>query len=196
MSDYRPIGRIVRLQIQTSSLKIGGERRYYTPEPIRQVEALAIAEGSIAALVDGEETVDVHSAVHPQSRNRGNGNMLSVLFTGHYKEMRERFGEHIVEGVAGENILVEYDDRLYLDDVQAGLAIEGPDGRRITFDTVSVAHPCVEFSRFSCGDPYVPIRQVSEALMFLDRGTRGYYAVVSSELPSRIEVGDLLLAKA
>ncbi|CAN5640352.1 hypothetical protein BH24CHL1_BH24CHL1_17130 [soil metagenome] len=196
MAHLQPIGRITQLQIQTSSLKVEGEpRRYYTPEPIRGVEALTISEGRITGLVDGRETVDVHSAAHPESRNRGNGNMLSVVFTGHYEILRERYGEHMLQGIAGENILVEYDRRLELSDVENGLVIKGQDGRRIAFDTVSVAHPCVEFSRFALDDLNAPAKQVSETLKFLDNGTRGFYAVVTSSLPARIEAGDTLLAR-
>ena len=145
--------------------------------------------------VDERETVDVHSAVHPDSRNRGNGNMLSVVFTGHYAILRDRYGEHMREGIAGENMLVEYDDRLELADVERGLAIEGADGRRIELDTVSVAHPCVEFSRFALDDRNAPSTLVSNTLKFLDAGTRGFYAVVTSPLPARIELGDVLLAR-
>ena len=197
MSDYRTIGRIIQLQIQTSSLKIDGEpRRYYTPEPIRRVEALDVLEGRIAGCVDGRDTVDVHCVAHPESRNRGNGNMLSVVFTGHYEILRQRYGEHMLPGIAGENMLVEYGQRLEPSDVERGLVIEGQDGRRIEFDTVSVAHPCVEFSRFALDDLNTPPKQVSETLKFLDGGTRGFYAVVTSPLPAWIEVGDMLLARA
>lgn len=197
MSNYWPIGRILRLQIQTSSLKVDGDpRRYYTPEPIRTVEALDVSEGRIVGMVDGRETVDVHSVAHPASRNRGNGNMLSVVFTGHYDILRERYGQHMLPGIAGENILVEYDRKLELSDVQRGLAIERQDGNRVVFDTVSVAHPCVEFSRFALDNLDAPPKQVSETLKFLDGGTRGFYAVVTSPLPARIEIGDTLLARA
>lgn len=197
MSEYRPIGRVIRLQIQTSSLKVDAEpRRYYTPEPIRTVEALDVSEGKIVGLVDGRETVDVHSAAHPESRNRGNGNMLSVVFTGHYEILRERYGEHMLPGIAGENVLVEYNRRLELPEVEHGLMIEGWDGRRIEFNTVSVAHPCVEFSRFALGSLDASPKQVSETLKFLDGGTRGFYAVVTSPLPARIEMGDTLLIRA
>lgn len=174
MSDFRPIGRIIHLQIQTSSLKVDGEpRRLYTPDPIRGVEALDVSEGSIVGLVDGCETIDVHSAAHQESRNRGNGNMLSVVFTGHYEILRERYGQHMCHGIAGESILVEYDNRLELSDVERGLAIEGGDGRRIEFGTVSVAHPCVEFSRFALDDLNAPAKQVSETLKFLDADNGG-----------------------
>lgn len=196
MTEYRPIGRITRLQIQTSSLKVDGDpRRYYTPDPIRQVDVLDVTDGTITGPVDGRAVVDVHSATHPDSRNRGNGNMLSVVFTGHYGLVRKRFGSHVADGMAGDNILVEYDQRLKLSDVERGLAIERPDGERIELGIISVAHPCVEFSRFCLDNLDAHPKQISETLKFLDGGTRGFYGVVTSPLPARIELGDLLLAK-
>lgn len=196
MAAYRTIGRIIRLQIQTSSLKVDGEpRRFYTPEPIRSVERLDVSDGRITGVVDGREILDIHSAAHADSRNRGNGNMLSVVFTGHYEMLRERFGPHLVNGIAGENILVECAGRQLLSDVERGLAIENHDGGRIEFDPVMVAHPCVEFSRFALDDLNAPAKSVSETLKFLDNGTRAYYGVVSSSLPARIEVGDLLVVR-
>jgi hypothetical protein len=194
--DYRSIGRIIRLQIQTSSLKVYAEpRRYYTPEPIRHVDALDVDEGRIAAVIDGREVVDVHSAVHPASRNRGNGNMLSVVFTGHYAIMRQKFGEHLADGVAGENMLVDYDARLNLSDLENGLVIQNARGDRLELGMVSVAHPCVEFSRFSLDNLDASPQEVSQTLRFLEGGTRGFYGVVTSPLPARIEVGDRLLAR-
>jgi hypothetical protein len=197
MTAYRELGRIAHLQIQQSSLKIDDEpRRYYSPDPIRQVETLHVADGSITGIVDGKEMLDVHCASHPQSRNRGNGNMLSVGFSGHYRIMQKEFGDHLVPGIAGENILVAFESRLNLEDVDKGLAIETADGSRIELGTVSVAHPCVEFSRFALDDLDASPQAVSRTLKFLDGGTRGFYGVVTSNLPATINVGDLLLVRS
>lgn len=196
MNEVLLLGNIVRLQIQISSLKIDGEPgRYFTTEPIRRATALEIDEGTITANVDGRRTLDVHSARHPDSRNRGNGNMLSVLFTGHYSLLRERFGSHVVDGVAGENILVECPERVTLENIERGLMIERKTGERIHLDTVAVAHPCTEFSRYCLDDLNADPGEVSRTLKFLDNGTRGYYGIVTSRLPARIEIGDRLLAR-
>ena len=197
MSQYRSLGRIIGLQIQTSSLKVDGEpHRYYTPDPIRKVERLYVADGVVSGKLDGQEVLDVHCAMHPESRNRDNGNMLSVVFAGHYEQMQQEFGNHLVPGIAGENILVDHAGRLTLDDVQAGLAIKGADGCLVEFGTVSVAHPCAEFSRFSLDNLDASPQDVSKTLRFLDGGTRGFYCVVTSELPATIQVGDELLVKS
>lgn len=197
MTGYRSLGPIVHLQVQTSSLKVDGEpRRYYTPEPIRKVERLYINEGVISGLLDGYELLDVHCALYPESRNRGNGNMLSVGFTGHYEIMRQEFGSHLAPGIAGENILVEHPGRLTFEDVQSGLAIRTADGDILEFGEVSVAHPCVEFSRFSLDDLNADPKAVSKTLRFLDGGTRGFYGVATSSLPAMIRPGDELLVRS
>lgn len=196
MENYRSLGRIIALQIQTASLKVDAvPRARYSPDPIRQVDRLYVADGVIAGSVDGLEVLDVHCAVHPASRNRGNGDMLSVVFTGHYDLMRAEFGDHLVPGIAGENILVEHGGRLTLADLEHGVAIQREDGSVICFDTVAVAHPCVEFSRFSLDDLEADPREVSQTLRFLDGGTRGFYVTVSSDLPATIQVGDEFLVR-
>jgi MOSC domain-containing protein YiiM len=160
------------------------------------VERLHVADGVVSGRLNGREVLDVHCAAHPESRNRGNGNMLSVVFTGHYELMQQEFGQHLVPGIAGENILVECAGRLTLDDVQGGLAVRGDDGGLLEFGSVSVAHPCVEFSRFSLDDLEASPKDVSRTLRFLDAGTRGFYCVVTSELPAAIHIGDELLVRS
>jgi hypothetical protein len=196
MADYRSLGTIIHVQVQTSSLKVDGEpRRYYSPDPIRKVERLYINEGVISGLLDGLELLDVHCALYPESRNRGNGNMLSVGFTGHYEIMQQEFGPHLAPGIAGENIMVEHPGRLTLEDVQGGLAICTREGEILELGTVSVAHPCVEFSRFSLDNLDASPQDVSQTLKFLDGGTRGFYGVATSSLPATIYPGDELLVR-
>ena len=196
MAEYRELGRIVRLQVQESSLKAGAPRRqHYDPTPIRCGDLLEVSHNSVHA-VDGEHRwLDVHCAAHPESRNRGNGDMLSIGFTGHYASMRDRFGEHLIDGIAGENILVEFDDVLQLTDIEGRLSIRGDDGRTLEFARVEVAHPCVEFSRFCLADQDAPGLAVKETLQFLDGGRRGFYCFIDDDLPQQIRVGDRLLAR-
>lgn len=195
MEHRTEIGRIVRLQVQLSSLKMGPPKgRYYDPGPLREVGGLDINHAGIVAIVDGECAVDVHNATHPATKNRSGINAISVGFTSHYALMRAQFDDHLVNGIAGENILVETDSVVALADVAGGLLIEGDDGRRIELVDISVAHPCVEFSRFALGDPGAPPPAVSQALRFLDNGIRGYYAAVASLQPLHVEPGDRLFA--
>ena len=195
MTQLFLLGRIVNLQVQESSLKVGaGRRQHYDPSPLRAGQALQVEHGTVHA-IDGEcRWLDVHCAAHPESRNRGNGDTLSIGFTGHYDAMRQRFGAHLTNAIAGENILVEHDGILQLADVEGGLCIVGADGRTLDFTRVEVAHPCVEFSRFCLADDEAPGRAIKETLQLLDDGLRGFYCFIENGLPFEIRVGDQLFA--
>jgi hypothetical protein len=190
------IGHVVRLQVQRGSLKAGaGRLQYYDPMPILAVDAFEVTvEGVTWDGPDGEH-LDVHHARHRSTKNRSLANSLSFGFTSHYDRMRERFGPHLTDGIAGENILIRTDKTFGLRDVDGGLIIEGVGGHAVPLESISVAHPCVEFSRFALRDPAAPPLLVSEALRFLDDGVRGYYAVVQTSVPVRVRVGDRVLLK-
>ena len=176
-----PIGVVVRLQVQRASLKAGqAPRRRYDPAPLQPVPALLVTEAGVTGRDERGETVaDVHHRDHPASKNRAGGNGVSVCFTSHYDAMRARFGPHLADGLAGENILVAADRRYDAAELAPGLVIETSSGERVRLEQVNVAAPCVEFARFALRfpDDLRPDRRVTEALAFLDGGTRGYYAV-------------------
>ena len=67
-----PLGRIVRLQIQRSRLKLGEKpNRVYDPAPILAVDELILTrDGALARLPDGGTLVDVHHAAHPETQVR------------------------------------------------------------------------------------------------------------------------------
>ena len=105
------IGQIIRLQIQVDSLK-SGERPYqiYSPANIRPVTTLRLTPQGVAGVqADGTTLLDAHHESHHARKNRGD-NGVSVNFTSHYGRIQERFGERLVMGCAGENILVETAD--------------------------------------------------------------------------------------
>src|SRR6185436_12587044 len=122
--SLRPLGRIVNLQIQRSSLKLGEKpNRWFDPAPLLPVDELALTpNGAIARLPDGGTLLDIHHANHPATRNNGT-NDISVGFTSHYAAMRQRFGPHLPDGIAGENILVESIGVIAPSDLGADLAI-------------------------------------------------------------------------
>jgi hypothetical protein len=70
--SLRPLGRIVRLQIQLESLKVGEEpSRAYDPLPLQSVESLVLTpHGALLRQPDGSEMLDVHHRGHPRTRNR------------------------------------------------------------------------------------------------------------------------------
>lgn len=195
MNQLIPLGRVINVQVQKSSLKIGdGRRKHFDPAPLRAGQALRVEHDTVHAVAGEHSWLDVHCAAHPESRNRGNGDMLSIGFTGHYEVMRERFGAHLCNAVAGENILVEHDGVLQLADLERGLRLVGADGRTLDFHRIEVAHPCVEFSRWCLADDEAPGLAVKETLQFLDGGLRGFYCFIDDGLPQEIRVGDQLFA--
>ena len=185
----RLLGSIVRLQYQCDHLKQSGPHgRYFDPANIVSVEALEFTpEGVVSGAEDGAE-FDVHHTRHARSRNRGD-NGVSIGFTSHYAAMRERLGERLTDGIAGENILINFDGIVGEADLAGGLLVETLDGP-IGIGAIGVAAPCVEFSRFSMDFPpeAKPDRTVTETLQFLHQGMRGFYATM--EATATIRVGD------
>lgn len=171
------IGTVVRLQVQRSRLKPGPRAtRVYDPAPLLEVDALEIGPAGVVGLVGDERVVDVHHADHPDTRNRGiNG--LSLLPRSHYDRLRARFGEHLVDGAAGESLLLDTDGPW--SSLDGPLVLETTDGQLTLTDPV-VAAPCVEFTRFCLGrEPGRVDDELTAALEELDGGTRGFYAAVT-----------------
>jgi hypothetical protein len=187
----RLIGTIVRLQVQESSLKVGDKPRRYDPAPIQSVPALSVSSAGVVGLAENEQSiVDVHNHDHPASKNRRGENGISIGFTGHYRVMRQRFGQHLADGIAGENILIEVDRQFQEEELAGGVVVEATGGKQLELRPVIVAAPCVEFSRYALQfpDDARPDTTVTEALRFLDAGMRGFYATYGGE-PAVVEVG-------
>ncbi len=188
------LGRVVRLQVQTASLK-RGERpnRVYDPAPLLAVARLHLTPRGAHGITDaGETALDVHNAGHPASKYEA-GREVSFGFTSHYGKMRAEYGDDIAIGCAGENILLESERMYRLEDFASGLALRSAaSGTTVRLDSVIVADPCVEFSRFSLGDPGASPQELKPVLQFLGEGVRGYCFTPAGELV--LTAGDLLVA--
>ncbi|MBI5828131.1 MAG: hypothetical protein HZB20_01000 [Chloroflexi bacterium] len=197
MTDtLRPLGKIVRLQIQPSPLKAGEKpHRTYDPSPLMAVERLALtAQGALARLPNGDAVLDVHHTAHPHSRNSGGKNDLSVGFTAHYDAMRGRFGSHLANGCAGENILVETDKVVEVASLAQGLVVQ-PQGNAapVWLAAARVAAPCEPFTRYALGVA-VEAAEFRQALQFLEKGMRGFYFGWEGEGEVTVAVGDTVWA--
>ena len=173
----RDLGRIVRLQVQRSSLKTGEKpTRVYDPTPLLTVDRLALGpDGTLGEGRDGSWVVDVHHRAHPRTKNDDGVHGVSLGFTSHYALMRDRFGDHITVGCAGENIIVETERRIAFEDLEGGVVLLTPDGRELArLNVLQVAEPCRPFSGWALGD-VVEARVLKETLQFLEGGTRGFY---------------------
>jgi hypothetical protein len=196
LPDHRltSLGRLVRLQIQRASLKLGEKpNRVYDPAPLLAVDALTLTpDGALWRDPAGGETLDIHHAQHPATRNSGGANDLSLGFTGHYAALRARFGPHLTDGLAGENLLVERPGVTPLSALAGGLAVRrAATGDLVPLGEVRVAAPCVEFSRYAGRS--AAAEDVKAALQFLDAGLRGFYCTYSGA-PITLALGDELLA--
>jgi hypothetical protein len=197
--EEQVLGTVVRLQVQRSPLKPGPRgARAYDPAPLLEVAALEVGPRGVLGLpragteaVDGP-VLDVHHADHPAGKNRG-ANGLSLLPRAHYERMRQRFGPHLVDGTAGESVLLDTPVAWGPEALAGPLELETADGGRLALDRAAVAAPCVEFSRFCLGrGPGSPDDdELVAALDALDGGTRGFY--VTALGTGRIEVGARLL---
>ena len=187
-----PVGTVARLQVQRSPLKPGpAAARVYDPAPLLEVEALEVGPRGVVGQTTDGPVLDVHHADHPDSRNRRLANGLSVLPRAHYAALRERYGPHLVDGVAGEGLLLDTEGPW--DDPDLGtLWLETVDGDLLELAGVVAAPPCVEFSRFCLGLPPGPVGpDVSQALDDLDGGARGFTTPVVGT--GRVERGARLL---
>jgi hypothetical protein len=182
------LGTVVRLQVQRSRLKPGPRgARVYDPSPLLEVSALEVGPRGVT----GDGHLDVHHADHPDSRNNQLRNGLSLLPRAHYGRLRERFGPHLVDGAAGESLLLDTPGPWTLDDLAGDLALETAGGDLLPLSGVSVAAPCVEFTRFCLGA--TDDTQLEPALEDLDHGTRGFYASIGGS--GRVAAGCRLLRR-
>ena len=191
-SGNAPLGRVVRLQVQRSRLKPGPARgRAYRPAPITGVDVLRVTADGAVGERGGEEILDVHSADHPESRHRAGRNGLSLMTTAGYERLRARYGPHLVDGIAGESVLV--DAPVVLDGGFEGrdlevLTADGP----VRLTRVAICSPCVEFTRFCLGrEPDTSVDdEVRAGLDALGGGARGLLAAAAA--PGTIRVGDVV----
>lgn len=195
----REIGQISLIQVQRSALVVEDRAKsYYDPTPLVVVEYLLLSpQGAIGVAADGLQVMDIHHEYHPNSHNHKGINGVSIGFTSHYRAMRSKLGEHLVDGIAGENIVVESATPHPLTDLSERLAIQiQQTGRYIYLSGLQVATPCVEFSLFAAnhGMP-LPAAQLKETLQFLDGGTRGFYARMEDLQDTvTLQVGDKVFA--
>jgi hypothetical protein len=139
-------------------------------------------KGIEAITPDRERVLDIHHLDHPD-KEYDDDDLICIGFTSHYDKMRERFGDHMVYGSAGENIIVEYPDEVWLDDLGDQIAIENQDtGQLLILDQIQIAAPCEEFSHFAAQsqDQKIPVEELKDILQFLGNGRRGFLLVLKS----------------
>jgi hypothetical protein len=185
--------RIVLLQVQRSPVKIGSApMRYYDPAPLVPVTSIKVDPRGVHGITgDGEVILDVHHRDHPQSRDPGGDAGILLMGTGDYRALRERYGDHLTNGIAGETILLDAPAGLAGGDLPDTVTVSTAAGP-IELRGVRVAEPCVEFSRFCLGRPTSPVVDdvVKATLKYLDGGSRGYRSIAAAS--GTITVGDVI----
>ena len=186
--NFRELGRVKLVQVQPDGLIIETPSGYfYDASRLVKVDRLYITLLGIEATTpEGEHVLDIHHIDHP-NKAYDNDDLVSIGFTSHYQEMRARFGEHMVDGVAGENIIIEYDQEVWPDNIGQQIAIENADtGRTALLDVVSFAAPCEEFSHFAANSQHerLPAEKLKATLQFLGNGRRGFLLVLSDNQES------------
>lgn len=178
------IAPVLRLQVQRSRLKPGpATTRVYDPAPLVEVSELEITPRGVV----GDGILDVHHADHPDTRNVRLLNGVSVMTVSRYRALRAAYGDHLVDGVAGESLLVDAD---HLDDLTGSLVLETGEGA-IRFESMPTP-PCLEFSRFVVGRGAGDVGpEVMAALDALEDGARGYYLRTAGT--GKVRAGALLL---
>ncbi len=186
-----PLGTVVGLYVQQSPLKQGrAPLREYRTGDIVSVPAITVDVDGVTGHPDGGGPIlDVHHRHHPQSRDRRGRAGVSLIGIADHAALRSRYGSHLVDGSAGCTLLLDTPGGLAGRDLDGGLEIRTAAGV-IRIGGVTVADPCVEFSRFCLGE--APSEEVSaavrQALVDLADGHRGYLGVAHG--PGRIVVGD------
>jgi hypothetical protein len=197
-APLRQIGLIKQVQIQRSGLKVGKKPdRYYDPTPLLPVSRLLLTDRGVIGITDENiHIVDAHHADHAYSRHKKGVYRISLGFTSHYKTMRAKFGERLVDGIAGENILVETEQVQELSDLEQGIAIQhAATGQFVHLKDVMVAAPCLPFSHFAAAkDEPLSNEQIKETLQFLHNGCRGFYVSLDNDEPVEIQAGDAVFA--
>jgi hypothetical protein len=191
------LGPIVLLQVQLRPLKVGEKpNRIYDPQALRTVPALTLTVEGVEHRAGGTTVFDVHHRQHPDSRLTETGeNAISIGFTAHYAQIRQRFGHPAPLGCGGENILVDHDHRVSPGQVMRGLVIRRSDGQLVPLVGARVAAPCRPFAGYLFGR-LVSKEDLKAGVAYLDQGMRGYYSRLEQANPATVEVGDYVYALA
>jgi len=151
VDEMDSLGRVKLVQLQPSGLIIETPSGYFYDASRRvEVDRVRISSKGIEATTpEGEHVLDIHHIDHPD-KAYDNNDLICIGFTSHYDAMRARFGEHMVDGIAGENIIIEYGEEVWPEDLGQQIVIENIDtGHRTLLDVVCFAAPCDEFSHFA-----------------------------------------------
>lgn len=150
----------------------------------------------MTGLADGSPPiVDVHHTRHPRTRDRRGERGVSLMSDADYSWLRDRYGDHLLDGVAGETITLTGASALAGRDLGGAALIETADGL-LPLIHLRAADPCVEFSRWVLQLPadHPVDSRVRATLAVLDAGRREFVAATSGA--GVVSAGDRLFLAA
>jgi hypothetical protein len=182
IEKIRALGKVKLVQLQPSGLIIETPSGYFYDVTRRvEVDFLRITPKGIESTTrDGDHVLDIHHLDHPGKAYDAD-DLVCIGFTSHYEAMRARLGGHMVDGAAGENIIIEYDQEVWSEDLGEQIAIESSDtGQMAILDLARFAAPCEEFSHFAAKsqNKKLPAAELKAILQFLNNGRRGFLLVL------------------
>jgi hypothetical protein len=187
------IGQIAQVQIQTRPLKQRDARgKFYDPAGLIAVDGIEVSTDGVLGLLEAGPQQDVHHVAHPNSRNRAGRNGFSIGISGHYDALRARFGDHIEDGIAGENLVIACSQAFAKDEMSGGLIVESAAGL-VRLAVEQFIEPCEEFSHYAnrSANP-LPADQLKDTLQFLRHGRRGFFAALVDHEAAVFRPGDLI----
>ncbi len=189
------LGKVKLVQVQPTGLIIEtSSGDFYDASRRVEVDSLLITPLGIEATTpEGLHVLDIHHINHPDKAYDPD-DLVSIGFTSHYQAMRAHFGAHMIDGVAGENIIIEYDQEVWTADLGQQIAIENAKtGHLARLNLEHFSAPCAEFSHFAANsqDQRLPAAQLKSTLQFLNKGRRGFLFLLSEDQePATVQPGD------
>lgn len=202
MKDSRTfLGKITLTQLQPNGLIIetpSGE--VFDPSRLMVASHLVLTPQGIETITpEGERILDIHHLEHP-GKAYDDDDLVCIGFSSHYAAMRTRFGAHMVDGAAGENIIIDTQKEIWPDELGERIAIENQQTGQVSFlDVTRFAAPCAEFSHFAAHsqDERLPAKELKDTLQFLGKGRRGFLLVLGDGQESfTVQPGDLVYTVA
>ena len=177
------LGTIKLTQLQPNGLIVerpSGE--FYDHSRLMVVDRLMITSGGIEATTPaGERILDIHHLEHPDKAYDAD-DLVCIGFSAHYAAMRTRFGSHMQDGVAGENLIIESQEEIWPEDLGQTIAIENAETGSISYLKMSrFAAPCSTFSHFAANSQEEKLspKDLKATLQFLGNGRRGFLLVLA-----------------
>jgi hypothetical protein len=191
------LGKVKLTQLQPNGLIIERPSGYfYDHTRLMSTDRLTISPLGIEATTpDGERVLDIHHIEHP-AKAYDPDDLVCIGFTSHYAAIRAQFGEHIRDGFAGENIIIECQQEIWPEQLGQRVAIENSSTGTIAYlDVVRFAAPCSEFSHFVANrqEKKLPAQELKAVLQFLGNGRRGFLLMLAiGQAPITVQPGDVV----